>query len=112
MFLAAHLKAADKEENFGQCIQRRINLIKSAMVTFNNQLAESASLVVTPKFEYFLPKDEEGVINMLSTAVGGKATMTQDTAVRNNPFVTDPEAEIEKLKEEHTIETIEPNPAI
>lgn len=112
MFLGAHLKAADKEENFGQCIQRRINLIKAAMVTFNNQLAESASLVVTPKFEYFLPKDEEGLINILSTATGSKAIMTQETAVRNNPFVTDPEAEIEKLKEEHTVETIEPNPAI
>lgn len=109
MFLAAHLKAADKEEEFGQCIQRRINLIKAAMLVINNQLG-GASLVITPRFEFFLPKDEEGLINMLSTAVGGKAVMTQETAVRNNPYVTDPESEIEKLKEETTIDVITPDP--
>lgn len=110
LFLSAHLKAADKEENFGQCIQRRINFMKAAMVVFNNTLTDAVSLNVWPKFEYYLPKDEEGLITMLSTATGSKPIMTQESAVRANPLVADAEAEVAKIKEETTVEDITPIP--
>lgn len=107
IFLAAHLKAADKEEEFGQCIQRRINLIKAAMLVINNQLG-GASLVIKPRFEFFLPKDEEGVINMLVSATGSKPIMTQESAVRANPLVTDADSEVLKIKDETTVIELPP----
>jgi SPP1 family phage portal protein len=110
LFLSAHLKAADKEENFGQCIQRRINLIKSAMAVINISLKDATSLSITPVFEYYLPKDEEGIINMLVGATGGKPIMTQESAVRANPLVHNADIEVEKIKEETTVVDITPIP--
>lgn len=107
LFLAAHLKAADKEEIFGKCMQRRINLIIEAMTKVNVELERGSGIEITPQFEYFLPKDEEGMVNMLVNAVGGgKPIMTTETAVRKNPLVDDPEQEIELLKEQATIEEV------
>lgn len=102
LFLSAHMKAADKEETFGVCVQRRINFIISAMSKINVKLEKATGLEITPVFEYFLPKDEAGVVDMLVAATGSKAIMTTESAVRQNPLVQDPDQEIEKLKEETT----------
>lgn len=103
LFLLALMKAADKEEIVGKYMQRRINLIRSAMAVININLKAATSLSVSPEFEYYLPKDEEGIINMLVSATGGKPIMTQEAAVRVNPLVSNDESEIEKLKEETSV---------
>jgi SPP1 family phage portal protein len=108
LFLAAHLKAADKEENFGVCIQRRLNFIKEAMAKINLSLSKATALDIRPRFEYFLPKDEAALIDMLVTATGSKPIMSQSSAVSRNPIVDDPEKEMEALKEETTVENITP----
>lgn len=108
LFLSAHLKAADKEENFGVCIQRRINFIKAAMTIINVDLGKASSLVISPRFEYFLPKDDAGLIDMLFTATGSKPIMSQESAVKHNPLITDHEKEIAKVKEETTVDSITP----
>lgn len=100
LFLGAHLKAADKEETFGMAIQRRLNYIKAAMAKINVKLEPVASLPVKPVFEYYLPKNHEELINMLSTATGGKASLSQETAVKINPLVNDPENELKLIKED------------
>lgn len=100
LFLGAHLKASEKEEIFGKCIQRRINFFKSAMAKINLDLGAALPMSIKPKFEYFLPKNEEEMINMLSTATGGGKTMSQKTAVRLNPLVEDPEKELNDLRDE------------
>lgn len=108
IFMSAHLKASDKEAVMGKSIQRRINLIISAMTVINNKLENAGALDVSPKFEYYLPKDEEGMINMLVNAVGGKPVMTVASAVRRNPLIENPDEEIEKLAEETKIEEMTP----
>lgn len=100
LFLGAHLKAADKEEFFGKSIQRRINFMKEALGKFNTKYAEASQINVCPKFEYYLPKNYQEIIETLSTATGGKPTMSQRTAVRMNPFVSDTETEIEEISKE------------
>ena len=102
MFLDAHLKVREKEEVFGEGIQRRINLLKSAIGTIIAAKLEEASniLEVEPIFTPYLPNNEVEIIDMLSTATGAKATMTQKRAVELNPFVSDAEAEFLALKEE------------
>lgn len=100
LFLDAHLKAADKEETFGKSIQRRINFMKAALANINVSFEKQSAMSIKPKFEYFLPKNDEELINMLSTATGAKATMSQKTAVAANPLVQDAEQELKAVKEE------------
>lgn len=109
LFLAPHLKASDKEENFGKSIQRRINFMKHAMSVMNQDsvFQKATGLEIVPKFEYFLPKDEAAIIDMLMTATGNKPIMTVATAVRQSPLVIDKEAEIAKLNEQMSVEEIE-----
>lgn len=97
LFLGPHLKASDKEENFGESVQRRINFMKAALGVINLSMADAVPMVIEPKFEYYLPKNFEELINILSTATGGKQTMSTKTAVAVNPFVTDPIKELEEI---------------
>lgn len=109
LFMDAHMKAADKEEIFGKSIQRRINLLKAALgKKIKVSSAAGTSLHIKPKFEYYLPKNHQEIVEMLFTATGSKAIMTQETAVRMNPLVTDSQAEIDQLKEEGNVEGIDP----
>jgi SPP1 family phage portal protein len=99
LFLGAHLKASEKEETFGKGIQRRINFIKAALAVINVELEKVTTLIIEPKFEYYLPKNYEETINLLSTATGGQATMSQETAVTLNPLVKDPIVELDRIKQ-------------
>lgn len=101
LFLAAHLKAAEKEGIFGEGIQRRINFIKSALTKVNVKLEKVASMPIKPKFEYYLPQNEQEMIEILTMAAGsGKSIMSQEAAVRQNPLVEDAQAEIDTMKAE------------
>jgi len=101
LFLAPHLKAADKEETFGKTIQRRINFIKAAMATINISLEKATAMEISPKFEYFLPKNEGEMVDMLVSATGGgKAIMSTETAVSLNPLVNNAEQEMQRIEDE------------
>lgn len=101
LFMAAHLKASQKEESFGKGIQRRINLIKAILITFKQStLKQASSLDIYPEFEYFLPKDDQGMIDLLVTATGNKAIISRKSAVSLNPLVTDAAQELEELRKE------------
>lgn len=99
-FLPAHLKAADKEETFGKGIQRRINYIKAALGVINVKLVDAVPMVIRPIFSYYVPKDNNELITMLNTATNSQATMSLQTAVKQNPFVDDPTAELKLIKQE------------
>lgn len=104
LFLPAHLKAAKKEGIFGEGVQRRINYLKSAMASVQTSLQAVASMQITPKFEYYLPTNEAETVELLTSAVGaGKAIMSQESAVRANPLVADPTAEIQKMTDEGSL---------
>jgi SPP1 family phage portal protein len=97
MFLSAHLKAADKEENFGESVQRRINYIKAWLGVMDASQAKYNYMPVKPKFEYFLPENITEKIDLLNAAVAG-GIMASETAIRSNPLVDDPDNELELLK--------------
>lgn len=99
LFLGAHLKAADKEENFGKSVQRRINYLKAALAKINVRLEKATVLSIKPRFEYFLPKNDQEKVDILSTAVTAKI-VSKKTAVALNPLVSDPEAEVTQIEEE------------
>lgn len=108
LFFGAHMKASEKEENFGKGIQRRINFLMHAMAILNMEKFKTAtSLEITPRFEYYIPKNDSEVIDMLSTATGGKPTMSTEQAVSRNPLVDNVEVELERLKNETTVEALQ-----
>lgn len=100
LFMAAHMKAADGEEIFGKGVQRRINYLKAALAKLNVKLEKALPLSIKPKFEYFLPKDDQGTVDTLVAATGNKPIISRKTAVALNPLVQDPETEIKNLEEE------------
>lgn len=105
LFLGAHLKAADHEENFGESIQRRINYIKAAMAVINFGFAKTTGLTIKPKFTYFLPKNEQEMIEMLTTAVTG-GIMSKESGTEQNPLVVDAEIEVQRVKDEKKEEAL------
>jgi SPP1 family phage portal protein len=98
-FQDALMKANDRREKFGECIQRRINYLKTAISVLDVKLKSAVTLSVKPVFNDILPVNEQERITILSAAVEGKL-MTRDTAVRQNPLVENPEEEIDALDKE------------
>lgn len=104
MFMDMHLKCFNEQETFGEMIQRRLNLMKAIIgkVTAVGFDAESENIELWPVFTPYLPSADEDMIISLSTAVGGRPIMSQKTAVKLNPYVENPEAEMEDIKSEES----------
>lgn len=95
-FLDAHLKAADKEEIFGEGLQRRINYLKTALSKIDGSLTPALPLQIKPKFHYFLPSNYvEDIDNLVK--LYGAGLISLESAVKLNPLVTDPDGELEAL---------------
>lgn len=97
LFIDAHLKASDKEEIFGEGLQRRINYLMGAIAVLDSKFKAALSMEVKPRFKYFLPENIMEQIDILVKAVEGKILSTE-TAVSLNPLVADHEAELARLK--------------
>ncbi len=99
LFLAPHLKAARNEMIFGEGVQRRLNFLKAAMMRANVSLEKARSLVIKPKFKYFLPENAtEELDNIVSAAQGG--ILSIESAVEKSPLTSDKDAEIKRLAAE------------
>jgi SPP1 family phage portal protein len=99
LFLDAHMKAADKEELFGECLQRRFNYLKSALAVIDPALSKAAGMKIKPKFKYFLPENvTEELDNILKASKGG--ILSNETAITLNPLVGDKEAEMAIITDE------------
>jgi SPP1 family phage portal protein len=98
-FMDAHLKASDKEEIFGEGIQRRINYLKASIIGLDPAFKAAARLVIKPVFEYFLPRNEAEEIDNINKAYTG-GFLSLETAVRLNPLVEDAVSELAKIKAE------------
>lgn len=103
MFTDPFMKADDKIELFGECFERRFNVVKGGIGQAQG-LGESVveSVRVEPKFEPYLPKNEVEELQMITSSTGGKATMSQAEGVRRNPLVRNPEAVMMEIKKEKT----------
>lgn len=99
LFMNAHLKAAKKEQIFGEGVQRRLNFIKATMIRLNPTLEKARQLKLNPEFEYYLPKDTEGEVEVLSRAVESKI-LSKRSAITKNPLVENVEEELKRIEEE------------
>lgn len=101
LFMDAHLKASDKEDMFGECVQRRINYIKAALVKLSVKLKGGERAIISPEFKYFLPKDVESEVATLVKAYEA-GIISRETAVKLNPLVSEPIKEIELINADDT----------
>ena len=101
LFMDAHLKVQDKTEIFADYLQRRVNLLKAYFGVANLSWADAAdSLLVEPEITPYIIEDEQGKINTLQNANGGKAVASQKTTVRRLGWAEDPEAELAEIQQE------------
>ncbi|MCK5608025.1 phage portal protein [Candidatus Pacearchaeota archaeon] len=99
MFLDAIYEAKNKEEVFGIGLLRRYNILKAIVSGTKAGSGSLDEMDVEVEFDYSAPTDINEFIESLILATGGEAVMTQEAAVRINPLVSDPEAEIESLEQ-------------
>lgn len=110
MFMDAHLYAADKEEDFGKSIQRRINFLKTALSKINTALTGAATMSIKPKFNYYLPQHDEETIQNLVLATGNKAILSQQSAVEQNPLVENSTEEMKRIEADQQVSLTLPIP--
>lgn len=108
LFMAAHMKAAEKEQIVGEGFQRRLNLLKQAIATLEPNLKEGLSLNVVPKFTYYLPVDEQAEIDLLGSATQF-GILSKKTAIAKNPLVIDPIEEEKRIIAEKETNNSNPN---
>lgn len=108
MFTDPHMKANVKIELFGELFTRRFNLVLNGYATSLATVPGSIinSIDIEPVFKPYLPKNELEEVQIITTSTGGKATMSQEEGVRQNPKVSNPEAVIKQLKEESAAEMV------
>lgn len=102
-FFPCILKAMDQQGDYEEYHDRENEILKVFMykVIDTTMEAEVKKLDVSIEFGNPLPDNIEDIVTMLATAVGGKAIMSQKTAVEKNPLVLNADAEMIQLKEEN-----------
>lgn len=100
LFFDAHLKVMNKEEILGEYLQRRVNIIKAFIASFNIQLKEAASsAIITPEITPYMMGDQKETIDNISTAISA-GIMSRKTGVKEAAYVTDPDQELADILEE------------
>ena len=102
LFMDAHLKVLDKREIFDPYLKRRINIIKAFIAMMNTSAAGTAKkLKIEAEITPYLIQDDLERMNLLITANGGKAVISQKTSVAQSGMVDDPDAEYKQLEKEY-----------
>ncbi|WP_214228621.1 phage portal protein [Pedobacter sp. B4-66] len=101
LFMEPHLKVRDKEEIYIPYMERRYSIIKTLLGEMNNKFKSIIDdLDIDPELTPYMIDDEEGAINLMTIATGGKPIVSQKTAIRLSGLVEDSDAELTQLKAE------------
>lgn len=101
LFMEPHLKVRDKEEIYIPYMERRYSIIKTLLGEMNSKYKKIIDdLDIDPELTPYMIDDEEGALNLMTIATGGKQILSQKTAIRRSGIVEDAEAEYELIKEE------------
>ena len=101
LFLDAHLKVEDKKDIYLDMLQRRVNILKAFVGKINTKLAAAAESVdLACDIDPYMPGDMTADITNLMNATGGKAILSQRTAIEKSGMVPDAEAEYKLIQDE------------
>lgn len=101
MFIDAQLKVNDEKGIWIEFLSREFNVVREHAKQLFPRLASafdnlSVDIEITP----YTINDESELIGNLSNATGGKAIMSQKTAIENLGYVDDAEEELERITNE------------
>lgn len=98
ILIGSHMKAKDAQEGWwGEGIQRRLNIIKSAVQVLNPALA-SVDLEIEPQFGLFKLDDEAERIDNMLKANGGKVLIGHRESVQQAGLVQEVDAAMAEIK--------------
>lgn len=102
MFTDPHMKADVKTELFGEMFTRRFNLVMSGYGSIIEATPQSVidSINIEPIFKPYLPENTIEKLQLINASTGGKATMSQEEGVRQNPLVKNPDTVLQQLQAE------------
>ncbi len=105
LFMDAHMAVFIEEESFGVGLQRRLNILKTAIGALIDTSLENEAKVIqlVPIITPFLPANTTDEIENLTVAVTG-GIMSKETAIENNPLVKDSKVELERMRSDATAE--------
>lgn len=111
MFFPAILKSIRNQITLVELFDRMMEVIKNMLVKLNlsDQRLSKEMKDLRIKFEFSspLPENEADLIDMLSTATGGKATLSQEEAASLNPLTKNGKGNWDKIKNEFISSEIE-----
>lgn len=99
-FTDPHMKAETKWEIFGIGLQRRLNLLSTAVHKLYNTRTSDLEIIIEAVMTPYVPENIKEIVDSLITATGGEPVLSQRRAVKLNPLVDNPETEMEILGEE------------
>lgn len=103
LFMDAHMAVFAEEESFGIGLQRRLNIIKTAVGSLiDTSLANEAKMVqLVPIITPFLPENTvENIENLTVAKTAG--IMSVETCIEQNNLIENKELEIKRLQEDNT----------
>ena len=107
LFLAPILKSYWDRGEYQTAISRLINIIKAGLKNILNKGSSNLDdLRFDIGFTSVLPENIKEIIEILSEATAGKPIMSQQTAMKNNPYIDDSEEEITRIRQEQEQESI------
>lgn len=108
MFFNSVMKSKDDEGDYQIVISRMISIMKSGMekVLKLGSASELEVLEFDVRFTNILPQNLKEIVDVLLEATGGKAVMSQKTAVAHNPLVANDEEELTTIQEEENASNI------
>ncbi|RYU93846.1 phage portal protein [Emticicia agri] len=104
LFMDAHLKVQEKREIFDEYLQRRTNILKAYIGWLKPDLkTPAAAMDIQSDITPYLIHDMDSVVRNMKSANGGKALISQRTAIEKSGLVANAEAELKQIKAEEEI---------
>lgn len=103
MFLGTILKSKLEQGDYKVVVSRCLNVLIAGMTNITKQVTGDTEINIDIKFTSILPNNIAEIVNTLMTASGGKAIISQETAVKTNPLVANADEEMKLLGSEADI---------
>ncbi|WP_337043769.1 phage portal protein [Emticicia sp. 17c] len=101
LFMDAHLKVQEKREIFDEYLQRRTNLLKAYIGWLRTDYKQAAAtLAVQSEITPYMINDQDSLIRNMTKANGGKALLSQKTAIEKSGLVHNAEHELAQIQKE------------
>jgi len=109
MFLDSQLKVIDESGRWLEYFDREVNVVRAYMKVMYPKLADAIdALTVENIITPFMIDDEKERAEILATATGNKAFISQEEAVRKFGAVDNVDDEMKRLQDENTVDIMEP----